>query len=228
MTPFMKPIKKSPTKIIVVTACLLIFFCLDSLAQVEAIRPNLSKKENLKPVSRQVSLSADKQGNPMIHLNANDGPGIVWINDLNFSTGTIEFDVKGKDILQESFVGIAFHGANDSTYEGVYFRPFNFQTTDTVRKKHAVQYIALPKFDWFYLRETYPDKYEHSLLTLVDPNNWFHVKIVVSKNKIEAFTNSDIKACLSVEPLTHNLSGKVGFWVGNGSEGDFANLVIKS
>lgn len=68
---------------------------------------------------------------------------------------------------------IAFHGVNDTAYESVYFRPFNFQVEDTVRKKHAVQYISLPKFDWEYLRETYPDKYEHSLLKVVDPPNGF-------------------------------------------------------
>lgn len=50
-----------------------------------------------------------------------------------------------------------------------YFRPFNFPATDTVRKK---------AYDWFYLRETYSDKYEPSLATTVDPNDFFHVKII--------------------------------------------------
>lgn len=213
-------------KIIVIALCL--FTCFKSSAQIKLITPNLSKKDNVKPVNRQVSLLTDKTGKIIVHLNTNDGAGVGWINGLKFSTGVIEFDVKGKDVLQKSFVGIAFHGINDTTYESVYFRPFNFQADDTVRKKHAVQYISLPKFDWEYLRETYPNKYEHSLLTFVDPNEWFHVKVVVDKNKIQAFVNADIKACISVEPLTHNLLGRVGFWVGNGSDGDFANLILKA
>jgi len=211
----------------IIIPCLLLFFSLSSLAQIKAVIPDLSEKDNLTPVNRQFTLSAGKVGKTTVHLNAADGPGVVWINDLTFSTGSIEFDVKGKDVLQESFVGIAFHGMNDSTYEGVYLRPFNFQASDTLRKKHAVQYIALPKFDWPYLRETYPDKYEHPLLAPIDPNDWFHVKIIVDKHKIRAFVNSDAKACLSVEPLTGNLSGKIGFWVGNHSDGDFTNLVVK-
>lgn len=210
---------------IILAFCLFIF--LDSSAQTKIITPDLSKKDNLQPVNRQVSLSTDKTVKSIVHLNANDGAGLVWIKGLNFKTGIIEFDVKGKDVLQKSFVGIAFHGVNDSTYESVYFRPFNFQVDDIVRKKHAVQYISLPKFDWEYLRETYPDKYEHSLLTFVDPNKWFHVKVVVDKNKIQAFVNADTKACISVEPLTNNSSGKIGFWAGNGSDGDFANLILK-
>lgn len=213
-------------KILVAILCLFTYF--GCSAQVKPVIPDLSKKDNLQPVGRQVTLLTDKTEKSIVHLDAQGGAGVVWVKGLNFTTGVIEFDVKGKDVLQKSFVGIAFHGVNDSTYESTYFRPFNFQAIDTLRKKHAVQYISLPKFDWEYLRETYPDKYEHALLTSTNPNEWFHIKIVVDKNKIQAFVNADTKACFSVKPLTNNLSGKVGFWVGNGSEGDFANLVLKS
>ncbi len=58
----------------------------------------------------------------------NPDAGIAWINDIRFSDGIIEFDVKGKNVLQQSFVGFAFHGSNDSTYDAVYFRPFNFKS----------------------------------------------------------------------------------------------------
>jgi len=167
-------------------------------------------------------------GKTVVHLNAGNGPGVVWINDLNFSTGSIELDIRGKDVFQKSFVGIAFHGVNDSTYESIYFRPFNFIAADTVRKKHAVQYRSLPKFDWPFLRETYPNKYEHPLLTPVDPSGWFQIKIIVDKDKVEAFVNADLKACLSVERLTNQASGEIGFWVGNGSDGDFTNLIVKT
>jgi len=211
---------------VILAFCLFVFF--SSSAQTKITTPDLSKKDHLQPVNRQVSLSTNKTVKTIVHVNAKEGAGIAWIKGLNFSTGVIEFDVKGKDVLQESFVGIAFHGVNDSTYESVYFRPFNFQADDTARKKHAVQYISVPKFDWEYLRETYPDKFEHSLLTFVDPNGWFHVKVVVDENRIQAFVNSDVKPCLSVEPLTHNVSGKLGFWVGNGSDGDFANLILRA
>ena len=213
--------------IALVLLCFLMSFSSSSLAQQKIITADLSDKSKLQTVNRNATLSKDTQGKTIIHLDAKPGPGVVWITGLDFTTGTIEFDVKGKDVLQQSFVGIAFHGVNDSTYEGVYFRPFNFQAEDPVRKKHAIQYISLPKYDWPYLRETYPDKYEHALLSVVDPNNWFHVKISVENNIIKAFVNSETQECLSVGPLTHISSGKIGFWVGNNSDGDFSNLVIK-
>jgi hypothetical protein len=212
-------------KLLAITLCL--FTCFSSMAQIKMIIPDLSRKDNLQTVNRQLSLLTDRLGKPIVHLNANDGPGVGWINGLNFTTGIIEFDVKGKNVLQQSFVGLAFHGVNDSTYESIYFRPFNFQADDLIRKKHAVQYISLPGFDWKYLRETYPDKYEHAALAFIDPNEWFHVKIIIETNKIQVFVNTDVKACIIVEPLTNNLSGKIGFWVGQASDGDFSNLTLQ-
>jgi len=212
------------------TLVFLFFFlaciALTSLAQTTIVKTNFIEKSNLQTVNREATVSKDNQGKPIVYINAKPGPGVAWIKDLMFSTGIIEFDVKGKDVFQKSFVGMAFHSVNDSTYEGIYFRPFNFNTTDTIRKNHAVQYISLPKFDWFYLRETYPEKFENPVLNPVNPDSWFHVKIVIENNRIQAFTNSDTEACLTVEPLTHNKSGKLGFWVGNDSDGYFTNLVI--
>jgi len=47
-----------------------------------------------------------------VHLSDAEGEGFAWINNEKFTYGTIEVDIKGKDKLQGSFVGIAFHGMN--------------------------------------------------------------------------------------------------------------------
>jgi hypothetical protein len=57
-----------------------------------------------------------------VHVNEAGGPGIAWITGQEFNYGVLEFDVKGKDAFQQSFVGIAFHGLNETTYEAIYFR----------------------------------------------------------------------------------------------------------
>jgi hypothetical protein len=145
-------------------------FCFSIQAQT-AINP--SSESDFNAVNRSIHLFSDQRGKSKIHVDAKPDVGVVWIKNVEFKTGVIEFEVKGKHVLQQSFVGIAFHGTNDSTYEAVYFRPFNFQATDSIRKKHAVQYISLPKFDWSYLRETFPDKYENALLNPVNPDGWF-------------------------------------------------------
>ena len=82
--------------------------------------------------------------------------GIVWLKGINFSTGSIDVDIRGKDVFQQSFVGIAFHGVDTVTYEAIYFRPFNFQSPDTLRRKHTVQYISEPEYPWGQAAERTP------------------------------------------------------------------------
>ena len=61
--------------------------------------------------------------------------GLAWMKDLIFANGTIEFELRGKNLFQRSFVGTAFHGLDEKTYDAVYFRPFNFKSEDPVRRQ---------------------------------------------------------------------------------------------
>src|SRR4051812_2448149 len=64
--------------------------------------------------------------------------GLYWLTGAGFSEGIIEVDLRGKNILLKSFLGIAFHGVDSSSYDVVYFRPFNFRNQDTVRHNWGV------------------------------------------------------------------------------------------
>jgi len=112
-----------------------------SIAMGQQQSTDAALRESYVVVNRTISGDA---GTGSIHLNEGEGSGIAWIKGQSFNEGVIELDIQGKDAFQRSFVGIAFHGSNDTTYEAVYFRPFNFRSTDPVRKSHAVQYIASP------------------------------------------------------------------------------------
>lgn len=182
----------------------------------------LPKVGNLTVVNRQLSFGADGS----LHLNEVENAGFAWINNRHFKSGTIEFDVKGNDKLQGSFVGIAYHGLNDSTYECIYFRPFNFKADDAVRRSHGVQYIATPKYDWPILREKFPNKYEQAVTPAPDPNGWFHVRITIDPKNVKVYVNGNPKAMLQVEPLVSTGGTKIAYWVGNGSPGDWKNLKI--
>ena len=164
----------------------------------------------------------------IIRFSEAPNAGIAWFKDLEFSEGTVEFDAKGRDVLQKSFIGIAFHGKDNETYETVYFRPFNFQSKDTVRKIHAVQYAYEPKYNFDYLRETRKDEFEAAILpNTISATDWFHAKIEVEKGRIKVYMNNSVVPSLDVATLNpENNSGKIGFWVGNNSNGDFANFRI--
>lgn len=162
-----------------------------------------------------------------LRLDQKPGDGLVWLPDVQFTNGTIEFDVRGKDVLQQSFVGVAFRGEDDKTYEAIYFRPFNFRSEDPVRKIHAVQYIAHPTYTWQKLRNDFPDKYEAAVNPAPDPNGWFHVRVEVASPKVRVFVNNSSSPALVVDQLVQRTGNRLGLWVGNNSAGDFANLTVK-
>ena len=188
---------------------------------------NLSKlaaQNKIKVINRELTTANDSISS--VHLSSKENDGVAWIDGLDFSNGIIEIDLKGKDILQQSFIGIAFHGVDERTLDAVYFRPFNFQSTDSVRNAHAVQYVSHPDFPWHILREKYPAQYERPVLPSPKPNAWFHVKIVVTYPQIKVFVNNKPEACLTVQQINKRTTGMLGLWVGNNSDGDFANLAI--
>lgn len=98
--------------------------------------------------------------------------------------------MRGKDVLQRSFIGVVFHGLNDSTFDAVYCRPFNFFAKDSVRRIHAIQYISHPDFTWKKLRDERNTMFESEIASPPDPNGWFILKLVIDKNTVKAFINT--------------------------------------
>jgi hypothetical protein len=162
-----------------------------------------------------------------VHLSAGENVGLAWIDGTDFREGTIELDVRGKDVFQESFVGVAFHGKNDTTYESVYIRPFNFRATDPARHQHAVQYMTVPEFDWPLLRERFPEEFENPVNGTLSPTDWVPLRIVVRGPKVQIFVGQVANVTLEARKLGALDRGLVGLWVGNTSDGDFANLQIR-
>ena len=161
-----------------------------------------------------------------LHLSAAADNGVAYLQGVELGTGTIELDIRGKDVQGQSFVGVAFHGVDDSTYDAVYLRPFNFKTDDPERHKHAVQYVSHPTYPWQKLRAEHPGEYEQAVTPAPDPNGWVHVRVVVASPKVSVFVADATEPSLVVSLRSHRAKGRVGLWVGNGSDGDFANLKI--
>jgi tetratricopeptide (TPR) repeat protein len=75
----------------------------------------------------------------------------------------IEVDLKGKDVAQQSFLGIAFHLVDWTTFDAVYFRPFNFRAPEAERRSHSVQYVSHPVNTWQKLRAEQPGRFEKAI-----------------------------------------------------------------
>ncbi|HSH20977.1 MAG TPA: hypothetical protein VLA03_11015 [Draconibacterium sp.] len=159
-------------------------------------------------------------------LDDKPGDGLAIYQDLEFENGTIEFDVKGKDVAGKSFVGVAFHIQNEETYNAVYFRPFNFNNPDKTKSGHSVQYICHPEFTWSKLRTEFPEQFENPVQAIPDPNEFFHAKLVVKWPMVSVFVEDSTEPSLSVKMKSDFKKGKIGFWVGYGSDGSIKNLIV--
>jgi hypothetical protein len=199
-------------------------------AQQRVIEPDLARLaegHGLQVFNRSVTSLSDsaRQG---LRLSEHPGEGVAYLGGgVELATGVIEIDVRGKDVQQQSFVGVAFHGVDSTTYEAIYFRPFNFRAADPARRARAVQYVSHPSYTWQKLRAEHPGVYEQPVKPVPDPNGWFHVRLVVVGSKVSVFVNDATESSLVVNRLSERTSGLVGLWVGNNSGGDFANLRIR-
>jgi hypothetical protein len=211
-------------------ACAVALFCctLPAFAQGVIVASDLfqmAQRGQFQVFNREASAFEDGQYKGL-RMSERGNDGVAWIHDITFGNGTIDLDIRGRDVLQKSFVGVAFHGVDNKTYDAVYFRPFNFQATDSVRRIHAVQYISHPDFTWKRLREERNGQYEKAIAPAPRASEWFHVSIVVQHPKVQVFVNGKAEPALRVEQLSKRGTGKIGLWVGDQSNGDFANLKI--
>lgn len=178
----------------------------------------------LRAVGREVTKAEGRADG--VHASKEVGNGLVWLEGSDFGEGTIELEVRGRDVFQQSFVGIAFHGKDDNTYEAVYLRPFNFRSDDPVRRQHAVQYIACPDYDWPRLRKEFPEEFENPVDASVAPTDWVPLRVVVNGQTIQVYVGPVTSPTLEVRKLGQHDRGMIGLWTGNNSDGAFTNLRI--
>jgi hypothetical protein len=212
------------------TALLSTLWCLgfNSFCNAETISPNLADVGKTQDwvIHQRTPTIVDDHKQPLLSFDEQPEAGIAWLKTVDMSDGVIEVDLKGRDVKDKSYLGVAFRGIDAKTYQAVYFRPFNFKAVDPVRKSHAIQYIAEPAYPWEKLRQDFPGKYENFVSPLPDPNGFFHVKIVLEQAHIRVYLNNATEATLAVDSLVPQKSGWVGLWVGKNADGQFKNLSI--
>jgi len=207
-------------------ACMPVFVAI-ALVEPQSVTPDLAgapAERGWKLINRAAGV-IDKNGGTALRLTGGGGQGYVRLEGFEFGDGMIECDLRGRNVTQQSFLGIAFHGSDANTYDAVYFRPFNFKPADAVRRTRAVQYVSHPAHTWSKLREQFPAKYEKAVTPAPDPDGWFHVRIVIAWPNVSVFVNDASEPCLVVEQLSSRKRGWVALWT-DVSGGDFANLKV--
>lgn len=177
---------------------------------------------NIRLINRQL-MSSDSD--PFtIEVNKQEKAGLMIIENLDFDYGLLEFDLKGENSPGTSFVGLAFNIRNDSTYELVYFRPFNFHAESREARGHSVQYVSHPEYPWHRLRTEHPGKYESLFQEPPAAEEWFTIRLRIEPDYITAVDNQSRETLLRVTRLHKTESKKIGFWTGTNSRGSFRNL----
>ncbi|RNC88507.1 MAG: hypothetical protein ED555_12775 [Allomuricauda sp.] len=180
-------------------------------------------KEDISLINRElIALN-----NQALELNNRTGDGLAVLQKVNFNEGSIEVEIKGENTPGKSFVGIAFNIQNDSTYEVVYFRPFNFRSAEQIRRAHSVQYISHPKHTWRYLRTNFEGQYEAEFPRKPDPTDFFKVRINIRADQVRVYDMETNTELLAVTRLEKQQSDKIGLWTGFDSKGAFRKLRIQ-
>jgi hypothetical protein len=201
-------------------------------ADDKVITPNLGAIAESKgwTIYNTTAETAEIDGKPAVHLiaegdSANGVVGLVLADGVEFTTGVIELDLKGKNVRGRSFLGVAFNVAGEKTFEAIYFRPFNIKAEGEF-KNRAVQYINWPKHTWEELRKSRPGKFEGAVNSVPDPDKWFHARIEVGDKQVRVFANDAKEPCLTVDRfLDAKKSKRVGLFV-DSADGYYANLKI--
>jgi hypothetical protein len=161
-----------------------------------------------------------------------DDDTFVKLKGLNFHDGTIEVNVLSKFLpnapdFARGFIGVTFRINDDnSKFEGFYIRPNNGRADDQIRRNHSTQYFSCPHYDYAEFRKTSPEKYES--YADMGMNEWIKMKIVVKGDHAQLYINNSKQPCLIVNDLKHgaDMTGAIGFWVGEGTEGYFSDLKV--
>jgi hypothetical protein len=225
------------SKILIMKRIILTLFIISALTSVVIAQNIQLSNKNLVPA--QASFSETKlQGKNVIRVVMDstvtlfDEPTFVKLKDVNFHNGTIEVSVYSKFLPKapdwaRGFIGVAFRINNDnSKFEGLYIRPDNGRVNDQVRRNHSVQYFAYPNYKFSDFRKTDPEKYES--YADMGMNEWVKIKIVVKGDHAQLYINDSKQPCLIVNDLKYgaDMTGAIGFWVGQGTEGYFSDLKV--
>jgi hypothetical protein len=204
-------------------------FCVAVLSAQSGLAPDLARVNDAKSW-QVIDADASVEGS-VVRLKPHGDPtvgshiGLALVQNLTFSEGTLEIDLRGAGEQEASFLGLAFGVADAKTFDAVYFRPFRFADDDPDARSHAVQYVSWPEYTWEKLRKDKPGVFEAAIQPVPDPGGWFHVRIDVTKQKVSVSVDGSAQPCLVVDRLGRR-EGDVGLWA-DSMPGAFRNLRIK-
>ena len=151
-------------------------------------------------------------------IKLNENSGFMIYKDLDFSNGTIEFDVEVNQANPFSTIYFRWQSKNET--EHVYLRTAVAAIKNSVA---AVQYASIINGV-----NTWDLQYEFQSAADIKIGEWNHVKLVVSGKQLRVFINYAPTPNLEIPCMEGNTSeGKIGIGTGFTGQSIFANLVVR-
>ncbi len=195
-------------------------------------------EQSVRDDNPSVSLTRmDYKGAPAVQVVDRMGPvandSLVNLEGVQFRNGVIEAEVAGlpaKGAFKDArgFIGIAFRVQDRTRYEAFFLRPTNGRADDQLRRNHATQYIGMPDYPWFRVRQENPGSYE-SYADMI-AGEWTPIRIEVAGSKARLFVGKAAQPSLVVNDLKNGADshGGVALWIGTGTEGYFRNVRVQN
>jgi hypothetical protein len=147
--------------------------------------------------------------------HGDDVSRIAIVKNTSMHDGAIEVSLSGDAVPDAPQDARGFVGIDASHYECFYLRPKNGRSEDQLRRNHSAQYISIPGFPWYKLREENASKYE-SYVDLV-PGAWTKAKIQVKGRSARLYVHGFEQPTFMVHDLKQSSeTGSVG--LGSGRE----------
>ncbi|MFC2134750.1 family 16 glycoside hydrolase, partial [Bacteroidota bacterium] len=140
------------------------------------------------------------------HLGRKSLMGFAYLKDVEFENGIIEVDIATK--AERSYPGILFRMQDFQNYERFYIRPHRQHLYSD-----AAQYVAA--FNGIDSWQLYNGDGESSLID-IPPDQWNHLKIVVSGSQAKIYWIDMENPALEIPHLAHKISK--GFLALNGPQ----------
>jgi hypothetical protein len=203
------------------------------VARTEQIPLTDISRLDLKNIQAEMTTYLGKPALRLTEKEPGSGEAFAIVKNARFHDGAIDIEVAGTPPKNapgdaRGFIGVAFHMQDGGTrFEKLYIRPTNGRADDQLRRNHATQYVSVPDWPWERLRKESPGVYE-SYADMVS-GEWTHLRIVVHGTNASLFVGGAVQPCLIVHDLKlGDTEGAVALWIGPGTEGHFAQLMISA
>ncbi len=166
-----------------------------------------------------INREMDDANNKRIQILGKNDIGFLWINTFDFVEGNIDLDLKGLDASPQRYIGLAFYGQNDTTYQALCISPYALLNEDFTLRKNAIKYFAtpIPK----EINALLCDEVAKSTI-----NRWFHCRLQVKNKKVEVYIDDNATPSFSSNLIDGKVGGKFGVFFSAGAGGEFGNIKI--